>query len=413
MKIFTRYIAPLLGLLLVGCGETGSGEPDFTENDQRTVLVYMVANNNLISDATDNIEEMLVGATRKSMEYGRMLVYYVPCAGGNSVFPNEGDKHILFEVVVNNKSGKSSKKVLKTYDRTNALDPTRVQSVIADTKNFASAKNYGIILWSHATGWFPADAIPIGGPRSASVNLWERRDPERPLTKSFGDDGNKKMEIDVLAQTLKGSDTYFEFILFDCCFMSSIEVWYELRETTKYIISSPSEIMAAGFSYRRLMSDVLGKIFSPKAVCQSYMEYYRNEADFNSAMISYVETSKLNALAQTMHEINTRAASGVVNINTIQTYEGMYRHLFYDLEQYVEQLCTDDVLYAKFKTQLDEAVLFEDHTLRVYSDFGSHSTFPVTKSCGVTTYIPSKILEDSYGYTTMHNKTAWAIAVGL
>lgn len=413
MKIFTRHITFLLVLLMAGCGETEPNVPGFTENDQRTVLVYMVANNNLINDATENIDEMLSGATTKSMQYGRMLVYYVPCTGKNRVFPNEGDKHILFEVVVDTKSGKSSKKVLKTYDRTNALASTRMQSVIADTKDFAPAKSYGIILWSHATGWFSNDAVLNGPYRSAYPNLWERRDPERPLTKSFGDDGGKKMEIAELAQTLKGTDTYFEFILFDCCLMSSIEVWYELRETTKYIISSPSEIMAAGFSYRRLIPVALDKPFSPEAVCRSYMDYYRNEADYSSAMISCVETSKLNALAQTMHAINMSAATGVVNMNTIQTYEGMYRHLFYDLEQYVEQLCTDNALYLKFKAQLDEAVLFEDHTPEVYSDFGPRREFPVTKSCGVTTYIPTQILEDRYGYTTAHRKTAWAIAVGL
>ena len=35
-----------------------------------------------------------------------------------------------------------------------------------------------------------------------------------------------------------------EFILFDACLMSSIEVLYDLRDKAKYVIASPAELPA-------------------------------------------------------------------------------------------------------------------------------------------------------------------------
>lgn len=40
-----------------------------------------------------------------------------------------------------------------------------------------------------------------------------------------------------------------EYILFDDCYMSSVEVAYELKEATRFLIASTSEMMAYGMPY--------------------------------------------------------------------------------------------------------------------------------------------------------------------
>ena len=50
------------------------------------------------------------------------------------------------------------------------------------------------------------------------------------------------MEIDDLAKGLP--DDLFDFILFDACYMASVECTYELRNKAEYILASPTETMA-------------------------------------------------------------------------------------------------------------------------------------------------------------------------
>ena len=53
----------------------------------------------------------------------------------------------------------------------------------------------------------------------------------------------------------KGPD--FDYILFDACLMSQVEVAYELRDTADYLILSPAEVMSAGFPYFKITKYLL------------------------------------------------------------------------------------------------------------------------------------------------------------
>ena len=43
-----------------------------------------------------------------------------------------------------------------------------------------------------------------------------------------------------------------QFIMFDDCYMSSMEVAYDLKDVTDYIIASTSEVMAYGMPYEKV-----------------------------------------------------------------------------------------------------------------------------------------------------------------
>jgi len=64
-----------------------------------------------------------------------------------------------------------------------------------------------------------------------------------------------------------------EYILFDNCYMSSIEVAYELRNVTNYLIASPTEIMAYGMPYAVVGEYLFGKT-NYKAVCNGFYSFY-------------------------------------------------------------------------------------------------------------------------------------------
>lgn len=62
--------------------------------------------------------------------------------------------------------------------------------------------------------------------------------PPKPLTQSFGLDMSDELNINDLKKSLP---VHSDFILFDACYMGSIEVLYELRE--KMAISLILEIL--------------------------------------------------------------------------------------------------------------------------------------------------------------------------
>ncbi len=54
------------------------------------------------------------------------------------------------------------------------------------------------------------------------------------------------MEISDFAAAL--GDCHFDFIVFEACFMAGVEVAWELREKTDYVVASAAEILSPGFT---------------------------------------------------------------------------------------------------------------------------------------------------------------------
>lgn len=82
-----------------------------------------------------------------------------------------------------------------------------------------------MVYWSHGEGWIP---YPVTSTR------WVGQDTG---------DGDKRMNISALASVLD-EIPHLDFLLFDACFMQSVEVAYELRSYTDYFLASPTEIPA-------------------------------------------------------------------------------------------------------------------------------------------------------------------------
>ena len=134
------------------------------------------------------------------------------------------------------------------------------------------ADSYGLVLWSHGTGWLPSDIYSY--------------------LRSFGQDGkNNFMEINDLASAL--SKYHFDFILFDACYMSCAEVTYAFRGCADYIIGSLTEILANSF----LSIDNGGYVQKADVVgiATKFYTYYQSEA----GTISVMKSDELDELAAT------------------------------------------------------------------------------------------------------------------
>ena len=341
--------------LLASCGD--SDEPQLPETTPRTVLVYMVADNNLSSNGATDIAEMQQAALKGDLGKSRLLVYLDDVSGLPS----------LFEIKTDGK-----RYPITSYDdATMSVTRERLEQVVNDVRKAAPADNYGLIMWGHGTGYVQDgidDGITTqsyGGQQVNKVSYW--------------------MNVTTMADALSGRG--FDWIYFDCCFMAGVEVAYELRNTTDYIVASATELPAEGMPYhktlRHLMpasSDLAG------AAAETFGHFDAQQGMYRTCTMSVIRTDALDELARVMRTIYT-ATDGLPDGYEPQAFQTpgdhrRYGWAYYDLEHYATALAGDNEAQNKAAvTAIDHAVVSAHATPMLWSQT------PLSNHCGLSTLI--------------------------
>jgi clostripain len=251
----------------------------------RTVIVYMIADNNLDNFAVNDINEMEQGW---NSELNGNLIVYLDRAGGAGV------AHPVVYKITHDTTSDIVSPIAHVYKEQNSVDADIMYRVLSDIITDYAAENYGLILWSHGTGWLPVEQTAANQFNTISKRIIQR---------SFGRDNDREMNIFDLKEALPH---HFDFIIFDACYMGAIEVIYELRDRANYILSSSTEILSAGYPYQ----DIVGKLFFPSInysnVANTFFQSYLTlEGAMQSASVSVVKTSELSVLAEKVRAIMT------------------------------------------------------------------------------------------------------------
>ena len=191
--------------------------------------------------------------------------------------------------------------------------------------------------------------------------------------------------------------------------MANIETLYDLRASVDHVIASPCEIMADGFPYDRIIPQMFtdeGRSHDLGAVCYEFWNLYQNDYAstiyrMQSGCITLAVMSEIDRLADVMRRIN-RTPAAEYDPNTLQTYEGLSPHLFYDMGQYVSVRCSDAALLNEFAECFDAAFPPESrlHTDGFYSAYNNRMN-PITHYSGIT------ISEPSTKFTEENRATNW------
>lgn len=333
------------------CSCSGDNGLDDVLPSQRTVFVYMAADNNLYKNAKADMEEMLLSEIPAN---NHLLVYLDAPEWSENACPQ------LFEV----QQGKMIP--VKQYELQNSASGEVLYSVISDAITLFPAEAYGLILWSHGTGWLPEGVFDA---------LKQSAAP-----RSFGKDGNSEMSIIELAESLP---VKFEYIIFDACLMGGIEVFYQLRDKTDVIIASPTETLVAGLSYDRVIPFLFAATPNYAEIAQSYMSYYKNQTgNIQSATIAVIDTKHLKPFADIIRKaIEDSIAIIPPNRESVQKYTTQGQVVFYDLQDYLEQAIQSDDYIVALKQQIARVVMYHDFT----PYFLSH--LAIEKSCGLSVYV--------------------------
>lgn len=355
----------------------------------QTLLIYMAANNNLAGNAISNIEDLDNGYLPKKNDKNVLLVYR----------DIGGQNPELIRVYKDN-YGKPETEIIESYEPHNSASPEVIHRILNRSYVLFPSKINGLILWSHATGWLPEGFY--------GSNLLEA-DPYMHLVKSFGSDNSDPEEtnIDELKDLLP---IRYDYIIFDCCFMGGIETAYELRNCADYIIAAPTEILAMGFPYGRIISPLFMNYGENalKTICGYFFSQYSSqEGIMQSATISMYRTEGLERLASMTKEIidgNREKIQGM-DISRMQPYFRMNDHWFYDLGCFMRELCTP-VEFNEYRNLLNEVVVYKEATPM----FLNSIVLDPDNVFGISTYLPA---HGNKELDIFYSRLDWNKATGL
>ncbi len=162
-RLFFLPVLAVSAVLLTGCD---SESPELVPSDpvipqpssevKRAVFVYLLSDNSLGKGGydRDNLSDMIEAAKAGRLGGNRLLVYHDDF---------DAESPALKEVTP------LGLRILKSYDNSvSSVSSERMEQAIADFKSYAPAERYGLVVWSHATGWLQTGVAEVAPPRCGS-----------------------------------------------------------------------------------------------------------------------------------------------------------------------------------------------------------------------------------------------------
>lgn len=382
-KICDFIIATLFIVVGVSCSNGDSPDgPDVPVTPVgQTVFMFFPWSNSLLSDFRRTVEDMQTVVAQRSMKDERIMVFMA----------TSEREAVLFELKKQN--GRCLTDTLRRYSDRPFTSRQWLTSLFSEVMTLAPASRYGMVVGCHGLAW-----VPVQGQRSARKRLGsqekidekdnlykeekidkeglykeERIDKEGepndlmhfevqgPVTTRFigGTYPETQIETTDLADAMADAGFHTEYILFDACYMSSVEVAYELKDVTHYLIASPTEMLSYGFPYITMGKHLLGTP-NYKGIADSFISFY-SSYNLPYGTVAVTDCTQLDALAAIAQQINAADAEQLVP-NGVQIMDGYSPTLFYDLGHLMSLKDAGTVLTAAFAEQLEKTVPYKGHT---------------------------------------------------
>lgn len=336
----------------------------------QTVFMFFPWSNSLLSDFRRTVEDMQTVVAQRSMKDERVMVFMA----------TSEREAVLFELKKQN--GRCLTDTLRRYSDRPFTSRQWLTSLFSEVMTLAPASRYGMVVGCHGLAW-----VPVQGQRNARKRLGsqerideednlykeERLDKEGepydlmhfevqgPVTTRFigGTYPETQIETTDLADAMADAGFHTEYILFDACYMSSVEVAYELKDVTHYLIASPTEVLSYGFPYITMGKHLLGTP-NYKGIVDSFISFY-SSYNLPYGTVAVTDCTQLDALAAIAQQINAADAEQLVP-NGVQIMDGYSPTLFYDLGHLMSLKDAGTVLTAAFAEQIEKTVPYKGHT---------------------------------------------------
>lgn len=360
-------------IVLASCGGNDDPvdpvEPFVPTKTKNTLFVFMpyTANNNGYNSLYENLKvnlEDMEQAIKQEKGLGNSQLI---------VFISESIKtsHLIY---IGYNKGKCQRDTLKTYTDYDYTTPDGIASLLTSVKQMAPADNYSMIIGCHGEGWIPK--------------------PKSTQTRYFG---GTAIPIDIsdFNEGIKNAGMKMNFILFDDCYMSGMEVAYQLRESSNYLIASTSEMMGYGMPYHLILKYMLADTPNYKAICEDFTNFYRTYKSRIQSMpygtIAVTDLNYAEAMAIYMKKLNSTHTFDTNKIDDLQDLDVQHftPTVYFDFGSYLRVLCGDDAAaYAEATNILKDLVPYKGTTGKIFSLAGQ-SELELKEFSGLTISDPS------------------------
>ena len=289
-----------------------------TSASRRPLVVYMALDNDLRGELSSRL-----AALRAGWRPGMELWVYADTPEGASLGRMDSTPE------------GTALRTVERYGTENSASGATLERVLRTVWRLCPADGYGLLFFSHATGWLPAGTL--GHPSGS---------------RSVGSDHGSEIELESFSAALP-EGMPLDYVVFECCLMAGAEVMLELQGRTPWVLASSAEVVAPGFRplYERGL-EVLTERTRPvpellAAFGQSYMSHVEGlSGEYRSATLSVVHTEALPRLAGEVRRwtggpVGDEASSPLPD--GLQHFDrpGMYGDRpaaarFFDLEEWVE-----------------------------------------------------------------------------
>lgn len=378
-KLITYTSMLLLTLPTLSCVDEATCEGPEQGVPTRTLLVYLAGDNNL--SAISQIPQSILSVWKYTGNH--CIIYYDAPDATPKLLSLRGGCSTSHTPFI---------ETIAEYKEENSASAAVFERVIHDVFEMYPADSYGLLFCSHSSGWLPTGTLAKPSGRSIGSD-------QNPGTSATS--GYKEMELSNFATAI--ADRQFDFIIFESCLMAGVEVAYELRNKTKYILASSAEILSPGFlpiyksSFNNLMNTKVPVEESLKEWGLNYFNEMNTQSGVRrSATLSLIKTEKMAELASQTSKIikNKNISKEKPDLSFLQHFDrpGSYGDnpvapRYFDFGEYIKQL-TEPSQYAIFSALMDNIVIWKAST--PYFMEGDNG-FPIQSHSGLTTYIEQDI----------------------
>ena len=375
---------------------------DTEENEvkaDRTVLVYISGECSLWDYIDDDMDEMKIGSL--SIGNNNLLVYVDNATTGEIPWLARINKGQITDSVSFTEIA-----MVMNLDPAESLvkgDPYSSEAQVMEGvlryafQKFPSKNNdYGLVLWGHGSGWLIKDSIPYTAmARQKAYGIDNGRND-----KQYGSaDNGKWLNIPSMAKLLSKLP-HLSFIFCDCCNMMCLEVAYELRNVTDYLIGTPAEIPGVGAPY----NTVVPAMFEKTTFWKSIVDYYfKQRAGGFDVPLSVIQTNGMENLANATKTVLKNSASkigeGYPNTSGLiyYYYDSSSHQVFFDANDFILKYA-DTNEYNSWKQVLDKTVIYKKMATSWMINknswpnyYGNYFTVTEEKYGGVSMFVPTYI----------------------
>lgn len=268
-----------------------------TEFDEWTVLVYLDGDNDIEDHAFNDLNSM---ETVWSSPDVRVIVYVDFWT--TSIAPYSGARCYEVTYDIDLLTINSIELPIPLPSEPNMGDWQTLRDFIVFGQMYAPSENYLLVLWDHGSGY---EAVCID---DTSEDYLSMREVHTALS-------------DPQVQ-------YLDIVAFDACMMGQLEVAYELRDVTDYLVFSEEGVPVTGFPYEDILANITMFPSSTSLTVAEGMPYFYvtaydvggryHDPLLDWACLSTVDTSELQDIATSLHLLGSELRSV---IDTPMVYE--------------------------------------------------------------------------------------------